>query len=387
MILWSPLIVPHARTGREPNARARALDGAAAPCIGTPIRGAAAHSGTAALSLTRSLSLAAALCLTVAFAPTPASAHPLAPALFELQEVAPGRTNALWRTSRLQPRGANLRPTLTPDCRALGAPEYSEVDRAVEVRWSLDCGAEGLVGRHVAVEGLDRAQIDALVRITLADGRTINRMLRARDPDLEIPERQTRAEVMRVYASLGIEHILTGFDHLFFVLGLLLLIAGTRRLVQTITAFTLGHSLTLTLAVLGVSNVPSGPVELLIAISVLILAVELANALEPGHPVGAIERRPWLMGVTFGLLHGMGFAGALREIGLPQEEIPMALFSFNLGIEIGQLMFVAAVLLVLYASRPLLARAPRWMTPLPAYALGAMAAYWCFERGAGLFGA
>jgi hydrogenase/urease accessory protein HupE len=379
MISRSRLIPPNARAEHESEAHD-------APFAAALHHAAALHPA-AALLRAAALWLAATLCLAAALAGAPASAHPLAPALFELQEVEPGRTTALWRTSRLQPRGTKVRPTLTPDCRALGAPEYIEVDRAVEVRWSLDCGAEGLVGRRVAVEGLDRAQIDALVRIALADGRTISRMLRARDPELEIPARQTRTEVMRVYASLGIEHILTGFDHLFFVLGLLLLIEGTRRLVQTITAFTLGHSLTLTLAVLGVTRVPPGPVELLIAISVLILAVELAHALEPERPAGAIERRPWLMGVTFGLLHGMGFAGALREIGLPQEEIPMALFSFNLGIEIGQVMFVAVVLLVLYAARPLLSRTPRWMTPLPAYALGAMAAYWCFERGAGLFGA
>jgi hydrogenase/urease accessory protein HupE len=340
---------------------------------------------TTRLALISALGLATLPAALLALTATSASGHPLAPALFEISEIAPGRADVLWRTSRLQPRGSKLRPTLTPECDVLGVPEMREVDRAVEVRWSIDCGSEGLVGRRVAVEGLDRARIDALVRIVLADGRTISRVLRSRDPILEIPARQSRTEVMRVYAALGIEHILTGVDHLFFVFGLLLLIAGARKLVQTISAFTVGHSLTLTLAALGVTKIPPGPVELLIAISVLLLAVELAHTLHPERPPGAIARRPWAMGLSFGLLHGMGFAGALREIGLPQEEITVALFSFNLGIEIGQLAFVAVVLTALRFGRPWLDRAPRWLEPLPAYGLGAMAAYWCFERASGLF--
>jgi hydrogenase/urease accessory protein HupE len=205
-------------------------------------------------------------------------------------------------------------------------------------------------------------------------------VLRAGSDSFVVPERERAFDVLRSYAALGIEHILLGLDHLLFVFGLLLLVGRrSAALVKTITAFTAGHSVTLSLAALGLVRVPQAPVELLIALSVFALAVELAR---PDR--GAVGRRPWVMALLFGLLHGLGFAAALAQVGLPETDIPLALFSFNVGIEIGQLAFVAVIVAGRHwLARPL-ARLPRWSEAVPIYTLGCLAAYWCFERAAAL---
>jgi hydrogenase/urease accessory protein HupE len=300
---------------------------------------------------------------------SPAAAHPLAPALLELVDV-------LWKQSALARPGTRVEPILPAACPALRRPEIEEREGALRLRWAIDCREQGLVGQPLRIDGLDAARIDALVRIELADGRRIQRVLRAGAPDMTVPARASRTRVFADYARIGLAHILSGADHLLFVFGLFLLCTGLKSLVQTVTAFTAGHSITLSLAALGHVSLPSGPVELLIAVSVLALAVELAR---DAPQRSWMRRRPWAMALVFGLLHGLGFAGALREVGLPAGEIPMALFSFNLGIEIGQLAFVLT----------LLALAP-WMQRLPVrlprrgsvYVMGSLAALWVFQRAA-----
>jgi hydrogenase/urease accessory protein HupE len=313
--------------------------------------------------------------------PRPVPAHPLAPALLELEEGEGGRVEVLWRSSALRPVGADPGPLLPESCTALGAPALREQGGALESRWQLRCPT-GLVGQRVGAVDLERARIDALVRVALADGRVVQRVLRPGAASFTIPEREHPLDVLRSYAALGVEHILLGLDHLLFVFGLLLLVGRrTAALVKTVSAFTLGHSLTLSLAALGLVRVPTRPVELLIALSVLLLALELARGAERR---GALRRRPWAMALLFGLLHGLGFASALAAVGLPQEEIPLALFSFNLGIEIGQLAFVGAVLLLRRSLGRPLTRLPGWAEAIPVYALGSLSAYWCFERAAAL---
>jgi hydrogenase/urease accessory protein HupE len=250
------------------------------------------------------------------------------------------------------------------------------------VRFFLAC-AGGPVGRRFGVEGLGRSRTEALVRVALADGRRFQTVLRGGDAPFLVPERQPPLEVLGAYLGLGFRHILQGLDHLLFVLGLVLLVSGLRLLVWTVTAFTLGHSVTLSLAALGFVGLPQGPVEVAIAFSILVVAVELAGR-DPDRPTW-LARFPWLVAGLFGLLHGLGFAGALREVGLPQEEIPLALFAFNGGIELGQLAFVLAVLTVMALARSWLAAAPAWLARAPAYGIGSLAAYWCIERSAGLF--
>jgi hydrogenase/urease accessory protein HupE len=321
------------------------------------------------------VSLALAWLLLACFCALASNAHPLAPALLELREEPGGQVEVLWKRSSLSVPGSRIEPVVPPDCPALTEPRVEEEGVAVLLRWRIDCGEAGLIGRTVRVDGLGPAKIDTLVRIELADARVIQRVLRRGEPEMIIPAKAGPGTVFVDYLRIGFEHILSGADHLLFVFGLYLLCAGVRPLVQTITAFTVGHSITLSLAALGYANIASGPIEVLIAASVLVLAVELAR--EKDQPT-LMRRYPWPMAALFGLLHGMGFAGALREVGLPTGEIPIALFSFNVGIEIGQLAFVLALALIL---APLARRIPVALPERAAvYVMGSLAAFWMIQR-------
>lgn len=320
------------------------------------------------------------LALAVAIAPALATAHPLAPALLELRELGGGRVEVAWRLPQRSVAGAERIPELPATCRRTETlPGVATALSATE-RWIAECGPGGLVGQRVGVRGLDLSNTDALLRVTLEDGSIVQRVLRADDAFASIPAATPRLEVARDYAALGLEHILTGADHLLFVFGLLLLVGGGRRLIQTITAFTVGHSITLSLAATGFVHFPSRPIEVLIALSVFWLAVDLAR--RPEQRASWMRRAPWLMAGAFGLLHGLGFAGALTEAGLPAGEIPLALFAFNLGIEAGQLFFVATLLAIASLLRGFAAGIPRWTARVPVYAMGSLAAYWCLERAA-----
>jgi hydrogenase/urease accessory protein HupE len=323
----------------------------------------------------------AALLAALAFA-APASAHPLAPSLFDLRERESGVLDVAWKMSLLQPTGADLRPELPPHCTPVSAPTAQRDANSVTLRWSEDCGARGIVGERLRVVGLDRSRTDALIRVELRDGRRLQAVLSGADSSFEVPERQRPARVVIDYAKLGVEHILSGLDHLLFVLGLVLLVRSRRTLLYTVTAFTLGHSVTLSLAVLGFVDFPPRLVELAIALSILVLAAELAR---PGEgEAHLLRRRPWALAFAFGLLHGLGFAGALAAVGLPAEEIPLSLFSFNVGIELGQLAFIAGVLLAREALRAVATGGPAWLRAAPAYAIGSLAAFWCIERVAAM---
>lgn len=323
----------------------------------------------------------AALCLGLGAGG--AFAHPLDPALLELRESRDGDVIVLWRVPRSQPSAAPLRPVLPDRCVERSAPRAGDgVGLHVTARWRVNCGTGGLVGERVSVDGLRERRTEALLRIHLADGRLIQAVLRGDQPTLTVPTRVGRLDVIRGYLALGLEHILTGLDHLLFVLGLVLLVRGRRRLLWTITAFTIGHSVTLSLAVLGVVRIPPAPVEALIALTIFVVAVELARE-EPARE-SWMRRAPWAMAFSFGLLHGLGFAGALAQVGLPSDEIPLALFAFNVGIELGQLLFVAVVL----AGRAMLGLLPtRWVEAgarVPAYAIGSLAAFWVIDRVCGI---
>ena len=305
-----------------------------------------------------------------------AQAHPLAPSLLDLRESAPGHFSVLWRRPLLMPVGANPQPVLPAHCQAEGLPVESIEGPALVWRWSVDCGAGGLGGEKIEVSELGRAGSDALLRVASANGNTFQMVLRPDAPAVDLPAGpQSRTEVAAGYLRLGVEHLLTGWDHLAFVLALLLLVAGRRLLLGTITAFTLGHSLTLSIAALGLVALPPAPIEMLIALSILILAIEVSS-----ERPSLLGRRPWLVAASFGLLHGLGFAGALAQVGLPAGEIPLALFSFNVGIELGQLVFVAGLLALGALLAPLRSRLPAWSQELPVYAIGVLAAFWTFER-------
>jgi hypothetical protein len=301
-----------------------------------------------------------------------AGAHPLAPSLLELREGAGGAVTARWKTPSLRVPGSRLVPRLPDGCRIVGerVPETSPLEVVTE--WDLVC--DGLVGRRLGVDGIAASRADVLVRLELGDGRRILRVLRPGDDSFVVPERDRATTILASYGRLGIGHIATGFDHLCFVLGLVLLVGSGRRLLGTVTAFTLGHSVTLSLAVLGVVAFPVRAIEVLIAASIFLLAVELTNPVP-----GWLGRRAWTMAAGFGLLHGFGFAGALTEVGLPASDVPLALLGFNAGIELGQLAFVMVVLLLGRLVRPVVGRAPR-LRLVPAYAIGSLAGFWMLGR-------
>lgn len=322
------------------------------------------------------LAALAALCLLPV---VPARGHGLDPALLSLVGAGDGTFAVTWRTSAMRLPGSDVRPILPRHCRAGSASPPEATLEHVTLRWSIDCGAAGLVGQTIRVQDLEAARINALLRIEQPGAATVQVVLSPRHDAFVVPAQPTALDVVRSYVVLGVEHILAGPDHLLFVLGLLLLLASPRALLKAVTAFTVGHSVTLSAAALGLTAVPSRPIEVLIALSVLALAVELAR--DAGRDT-AMRRFPWLVAIGFGLLHGFGFAGALAETGLPPGDIPLALVSFNTGIELGQLAFIAAVLgsgALVWRAMPAVAAGAR----RPAvYAMGILAAFWCFERTA-----
>jgi hydrogenase/urease accessory protein HupE len=332
----------------------------------------------------RRCALAAALAALVA---EPAAAHRLAPSLLSIDEAADGAIAVTFKMARQQPGGGEVAPELPERCAPSERPRVLADEQSVTVRWTARCGEAGLVGARIGVSGLADTDTNALLRIALRDGRRVQAVLHAGAPSLVVPERASALAVFRDYVRLGVHHIITGFDHLLFVFGLVLLARGTRRLLWTVTAFTAGHSVTLSLAALGVVRFPTAPIEVAIALTILTLALELARAPSGDRSAreSPLRRRPWAVAFAFGLLHGFGFAGALAEVGLPQEEIPVALFSFNVGIELGQVGFVAAVLALRRLLAPALAGAPEWLARAPVTVMGGLAVYWCLDRATGLF--
>jgi hydrogenase/urease accessory protein HupE len=332
----------------------------------------------------RRIGIAAVALAALACLPRLAGAHALSPALLVLREARAGVFDVTWKIPVFRIIGADLEPRMPADCPVVSASTPTDDGEGLTSHFRIDCGARGLVGKTVGVDGLGTAKTDALLRIELADGRAIDTVLRSSEPTLVIPEREERLTLASRYVALGVEHILTGYDHLLFVFGLLLLAADVRALVATVSAFTLGHSVTLTLAALDLARVPPAPVEVLIAFSIFVLAVELARN-DGANDATFSRRRPWLMALAFGFLHGLGFAGTLRATGLPAGAVPLALFGFNVGIELGQLAFVLTVLALTAAARPLLRRAPAWSYALPSYVIGSLAACWMIERARALF--
>ena len=304
-------------------------------------------------------------------------AHQFAPALLELEEISADRAKVSWKQPIVRVKGSRLRPVLPVECEGIGDPAVTREGTGARATWEIAC-PEGLVGKSVGVEGIGSSRADVLLRVALLDGRVFHQVLTADQPSSEIPADAGQLGVLESYSVLGVEHILNGWDHLLFVLALVLLVGWGRTLFWTITAFTVGHSVTLALAALGLVSVPQGPIEVAIALSIYFLAVELVRSLDGTRTL--IQRAPWVVAFSFGLLHGLGFAGALAEVGLPPDEIPIALFAFNVGIELGQLAFVAAALAVRVGMRLFPVAPSRWSKVGVAYGIGSIAVYWVFER-------
>ncbi len=316
-------------------------------------------------------------CLVQVIAALPATAHELRPAYLDMRETAADEFAVVWKVPALGEMRLGLYVRLPETCKPKAEPIGSIEAGAFFERWSVMC-AGGIKGREIVVDGLRSTLTDVLARIEYLGGSTQVVRLTPETPQFVPSGVQNGFEVARTYFLLGVDHILGGIDHLLFVLALILLIRDRWMLVKTITAFTVAHSITLAGASLGYLSLPQAPVEATIALSIAFVASELVKA-QPGER-RLSESYPWIVAFAFGLLHGFGFAGALKEIGLPQTDIPLALLMFNLGVEAGQLMFVAAVLIGYKAIKALLdvPVAPARMAA--AYVIGTISTFWLVSR-------
>lgn len=307
------------------------------------------------------------------------AAHEVRPAYLELRQTGAESYDVLWKVPG---RGEDLRLGLyveLPDrCTNATEPRASMVNNAFSERWTVNC-PRGLTGGTIHIAGLQATATDVLVRLERLDGTTQVTRLAPSAPAFVVQAAPSALAVARTYLVLGVEHILGGVDHLLFVLALLLIV-GRRwgLLLKTITAFTLAHSITLALATLGFVRVPQAPVEAVIALSIMFVASEILHT-RAGRP-GLTARAPWVVAFTFGLLHGFGFASALTEVGLPQKSIPVALLLFNVGVEVGQLVFVAVAVAFIAALGRVRIPWPKWAEAIPPYAIGGLAMFWVIQR-------
>jgi hypothetical protein len=327
--------------------------------------------------------------------PCTAEAHRFAPSLLKLVETSDRIFNVVWKTPTEATSNVRLQPTWPMSCVVKTEHPVMREGTGTVSSWTLDCeklGINGLVGQELGVTGLAENQASAMVMLSLVDGRSYQSVVNAEMPDFLVPTQPSRSKVMTEYAVLGTEHIWGGIDHLMFVFGLLLLVGGGARLLWTITAFTVGHSITLALVTLGYLTYPVSIIEFVIALSIFVLALELTRDMQArtDSQLSLFRRHPWWLAGGFGLLHGMGFAGALAEIGLPQANVPVALLFFNIGIELGQIAFVllaigAWVLIKFLLQTRVVANQiavkHERLLPVPAYLLGGISAMWCIERG------
>ena len=308
-------------------------------------------------------------------------AHELQPSSLEMRQLTSERFEVIWRAPVYFRKPHPARLQLPDNWQPVGEPSVQQLADAALHRHIVDIADGAVDGAVIRFIGLESTITDVFLRFSWLDGSETTTIARPGQPWAEVVVHPGAWRVAWDYTLLGIEHILSGFDHLAFVLALLLIVDGARRLLITVTSFTLAHSITLAAATLGVVWVPGPPVEAVIALSILFLANELVKV-NRGLP-SLTARYPWIVAFAFGLLHGFGFAGALNDVGLPQDEVPLALLMFNVGVEIGQLLFIAVILAALFVLKRLHQNWPDWVRQAPAYGIGGIAAFWLIERVAG----
>jgi hydrogenase/urease accessory protein HupE len=311
------------------------------------------------------------------------SAHEVRPAYLKIEETERGRYQFLWRTPVLSGMPLPVALQLPDGVRFLSGPHRQELPDSVVERGIIGGTGTELSRNRISFPGLQATVTDVLVRVQLIDGSRSTTLVRPSQPWVQIPAGQGALAVAGAYLVHGVEHILFGFDHLLFVLALILIVRNARMLLLTVTAFTIAHSITLSLATLGLVHVPGPPVEACIALSILLVATEIVR-LQRGETT-LTASRPWAVAFCFGLLHGLGFASALIDIGLPQGDVPLALLAFNIGVEVGQLAFIAIVLGVIRLVSQLRVSAitQHRLRTATSYSIGAAAAFWLIERLAG----
>ena len=307
-----------------------------------------------------------------------AGAHEIRPALLQIEEREAGLFDVVWKVPVKGGIVPVIQPVFPAFMKQIGRPAKQMLPGTKLERSTYSSNGQSIVGETLTIDQLSTMQIDVLVRLKLADGSSHSAILRPDTPSFVVPALATKSEVAWSYWRMGLVHILEGEDHLLFLVALLFLVNGFWPLLKTVTAFTLAHSVTLALASLGIVNVPSAPTEAIIALSIVFLAAEIVR--KYSGESGLTQRYPWAVACFFGLFHGLGFAGALTNIGLPSHEIPLALLMFNVGVETGQILFIVAVVAVLEVLRRIPLPVPEGAWRLVPYAIGGIAAFWTIER-------
>jgi HupE / UreJ protein len=319
------------------------------------------------------------------FVDSAARAHESRPAYLEINETAPGRYDVLWRA----PLNAGMRlPValkLPEDVRNVTEPTTRELPDSLVERRLIDASGSGLGGKRIDFVGLQGTITDVLVRVQMHDGSFSTTLVRPSQAWVEIAAARGTVAVASTYIAHGVEHISFGVDHLLFVLGLLLIVQNRWMLLKTVTAFTVAHSITLAIATFGYADAPVVPLNAAIALSILFLGPEIVRSWR--GETSLTIRKPWLVAFLFGLLHGFGFAGALTSAGLPRQDLPLALLSFNVGVEVGQVAFVMLIILLERSFRQLEIRWAGWAQSLPGYVVGSLGAFWTIQRVAMMLGA
>lgn len=314
-----------------------------------------------------------------------ARADEFRPAMLDVVEQENGWVDVTWKAPLVKGKPVPVTPVMPENFEPIGSGTSRQVSGVLVDYASFRTDGRPLTGSTIVLEGLAAVPMDVLVRVALNDGTEHSAILRSGKVSFTIPERPTSGELAVSYWQMGTIHILEGFDHLLFLLTLLLIVNGIWPLLKTVTAFTLAHSLTLALATLDLVHIPSDPTEAVIALSIVLLAVEVVR--KNKGELTLSERFPWLVAFTFGLVHGLGFAGALSEIGVPQYDIPLTLLMFNLGVETGQVLFVVAVSLLLGALHRIHGHSAQVLARATPYVIGGLAAFWTIERTVGFLAA
>lgn len=309
-------------------------------------------------------------------------AHEVRPAYLEVKERAPKEYQVFWKVPQLGGAPLKITPKFSNECLAKNQASHIRSNGYDNYRWFMSC-AETIKGATITLDGLEDTVIEVIARISDIEGKTETQRAYRGQNSIKLSESSQLVNVIKTYTLLGIDHILLGFDHLCFVLALLLLINNRKRLLGAVTAFTLGHSITLAAAALGFLSAPSQPIEAFIAFSIVMIAAEALTQQKGKQSL--VAKNPWLVTVSFGLLHGFGFAGALSETGLPQDAILPALLFFNVGIEIGQIIFILFILFVIGLIKKFIPKVYPYLIMGLAYAIGIMAAFWTIERIVGFF--
>ena len=340
------------------------------------------NAGYVAVAITRCYLLSCLLLVLIAV-PGTSLADEFRPATLDVNERDNEWVDITWKVPLVENAPVAATPVLPEFLKPIGPGSSREVLGAHIYNATFHSDGRVLNGSTLIIDGLAAIPMDVMVRVTLRDGTEHSAMLRSGNVSFTIPEQATRTELAISYWQMGTIHILEGFDHLLFLLTLLLIVNGIWPLLKTVTAFTIAHSLTLALATLDLVHIPPAPTEAVISLSIVLLAVEVVRKNQGEFTLS--ERFPWLVAFTFGLVHGLGFAGALSEIGVPQNEIPLTLLMFIVGVETGQVLFVVAVSLLLAGLHRIHNHSALTLARATPYAIGGLAAFWTIQRTIGSF--